>query len=441
MKFLVIGGNAAGMSAASRIKRRMHEAEVIVLEKTHEVSYGACGLPFFIAGLNDNIDLIRIRKPGHFLDAGIDLRLGCCVTSVDYHAKTVSYRTESGECMCEGFDRLLIASGASPKVPPFPGVDLPGIFTLKTMDQAEAIREELEKKPKSVVIVGGGYIGLELAEAFIMQKVPGIRLIEAMDRIFNVLDPEFSQAAKEELEGRGVHVCVGEKVQSFTGEGHVSSVITDKGEYDADLVILSIGIAPNTQFAGDCIEKLRNGAIVTDSAMRTSVQDVYAAGDCSTVWNKLLDKPVYYGLATHANKQGRLAGDSMMGKPVDFRRALGTSMVRVAGLEFAKTGLSEHECAQNGIPCKTNTVQTRSHAIYYPNPKTLTIKLCYHPDTHVLLGAQIMGEKEAALRIDVFAVAIDQGMTTEELGFVDLGYAPPFSSVWDAVQIASNASK
>ncbi len=442
MKFLMIGGNAAGMSAASRIKRRMPDAEVIVLEKTREVSYGACGLPYYIGGLNNDVDLIRVRKAEEFRASGLDVRLGCTVTSIDYDAHVVTYETEDGETVSESYDKLLISSGTSPSVPPFPGVTMEGIFTLKTIANAEAIRAALEKKPRSVVIVGGGYIGLELAEACILQKVPEIHLVEALERVFAVMDPEFSEAVRQELERHGVKVHLNEKVQSFEGEnGRVHTVVTDKASYSADLVILSIGVRPNTAFCGDGIEKFRNGALITDPAMRTSVPDVYAAGDCATVWNKLLDKPAFYGLATHANKQGRLAGDSMMGKTVDFRRALGTSMVRVMGLEFAKTGLGELECQQNGIPCKATTVQTRSHARYYPDPKTLTIKLCYDPESHVLLGGQIMGEKEAALRIDVLAVAIDQGMTTEELGYVDLGYAPPFSSVWDAVQIAANASK
>ena len=292
-----------------------------------------------------------------------------------------------------------------------------------------------------MVIVGGGYIGLELAEACLLQKIPHVRVIEAMDRLLNVFDPEFGQAVQQELERHGVQVHTAEKVVSFEGDGRVERIVTDKGCYDADLVILSIGIRPNTGFLGDAVKKLPNGAIVTSPAMETSVPDVYAAGDCATVWHRLLDKPVMIALGTNANKQGRLAGDSVLGKRVEFKRALGTSMLRCMGLELAKTGLGQGECEANGIPYKTVTVQTRSHARYYPDPQTLTVKLCYRPEDHVLLGAQIMGAKEAVWRIDTFACAIDRGMTTEELGFLDLGYAPPFASVWDAIAIAANASK
>ena len=229
---------------------------------------------------------------------------------------------------------------------------------------------------------------------------------------------------------------------SFEGEDDkVTAVKTDKDCYAADVVILSIGVSPNTRFLPEGIEKLGNGALVTDASMKTSVPDVYAAGDCASVWSKLLDKPMYIALGTNANKQGRLAGDAVLGKNVRFARALGTSMLRVMGMEFAKTGLGEQECKANGIDYKTTTVESRSHARYYPDPVTLTVKLTYRAADKVLLGAQIAGAKEAAVRIDTFACAVDQGMTTDELGFLDFGYAPPFASVWDAIAIAANASK
>lgn len=441
MKLLVIGGNPAGMSAASRVKRRSPETQVVVLEQTHEVSYGACGLPYYIAGLNDDIDLIRIRKIPEFERNGIQVKTGVKAVGVDFSAKTVACESEDGQRFEETYDKLMIASGSSPRVPPIPGICKPGIMTLKTLQDAENIKTSLLAGAKSVVIVGGGYIGLEIAEACILQKIPQIHVVEALDRLLNVFDPEFSEAVRQELEEKGVQIHTGERVMSFEGGEKVEKIVTDKGEYAADLVILSIGIGPNTSFLPDTIQKLPNGAIVTDEAMKTSVPDVWAAGDCATIWHRLLDKPMFIALGTNANKQGRLAGDSILGKDVCFKRALGTSMLRVMELELAKTGLGENDCKANGVAYKATTVQTRSHARYYPDPAMLTVKLCYDPETHVLLGAQIMGKKEAAIRIDTFAVAVDQGMTTEELGFVDLGYAPPFAGVWDAVHVASNAAK
>lgn len=441
MKFLVIGGNAAGMSAASRVKRKKPDTTVVVLEQTHEVSYGACGLPYYVAGLNNDLDLMRIRKIDQFRNNGIDVRLGCTVTGVDFENKTVIYSTEEKTEQHESYDKLLIATGSSPKIPPIPGIHQKNIFQLKTLAQGEALKAALESGVQSIAIVGGGYIGLELAESCIFKKIPEIHIIEAMDRLLNVFDPEFSEMVEAELKEKGVHVHTDERVLSFDGEETLRSITTDKGSYRVDAAILSIGVSPNTHFLPESIKKLGNGAVITDTAMRTSVPDVYAAGDCASVWSKLLDKPTYIALGTNANKQGRLVGDAVLGKPVCFNRALGTSMLRVMGMEFAKTGLGELECKANQIAYKTTTVQNRSHARYYPDAAMLTIKLTYREDSKVLLGAQIAGAKEAASRINTFACAIDQGMTTEEIGFLDLGYAPPFSAVWDAIAVAANASK
>jgi len=207
-------------------------------------------------------------------------------------------------------------------------------------------------------------------------------------------------------------------------------------------VIIAVGIRPNTSFLRDAsIQKEKNGAITTDAAMRTSVPHIFAAGDCTTVMHKILKRPVYIPLGTNANKQGRLAADTILGKPVQFDHVLGTAMLRCLDLELAKTGITESEAKAAQMEVGTVTVETNSHARYYPEPVPLTIKLCYEPATRVLLGAQLMGRKEAAWRVDVFACAVDQGMRAEELGFLDLGYAPPFASVWDAVHIAANAVK
>lgn len=439
MKVLILGGNPAGMSAASRIKRKAPETKVTVLEKTYEVSYGACGLPYYIAGLNDDLDLLRIRKVSEFEAFGIIVHTGCEAIGIDYVRKYVT-AIEGDKKRKFEYDRLLIATGTSPKVPLIDGIRLNNIFVLKTIQDAVKIREAIDSH-KQVAIIGGGYIGIELAEACVLRNVKSIRIIEAEDRILNTFDSEFGAAAKEELEKRGVFVHTGEFVKEFEGkDGKVNRIITSRGSYDTDIVILSIGITPNTRFA-EGIEKLSNGSIVTDVQMRTSQEDVYAAGDCTAVYHRILKKPMMLALGTNANKQGRLAGDSILGKKVCFDRALGTTMLRCVDLELAKTGLSEAEAKEEGIDFKAETVRSRSHARYYPDPAEITVKLVYHSVSHILLGAQIMGRKEAALRIDVFACAIDRRMTTEELGFLDLGYAPMYASVWDVIHIASNASK
>ncbi len=440
MKILIIGANAAGMSAASRIKRRQPDCEVVVLEQTHEVSYGACGLPFYVAGLNDDIDLVRIRSVADFEKNGIVMRIGCAAERIDFAQKTVYGQTDAGEAFAEAYDRLLIASGASARRLSVPGADKKNIFPLKTPQDAVDLRAAIERSRGDIVIVGGGAIGLELAEACLLQKVKSLRIIEAAQQLLPGFDAVFAEAARDELTGHGAQVHLGERVTAFTGGAEVSRVVTDKGEYGADVVIVSAGVVPNTSFA-EGLEKLPNGAIVTDASMCAREPDVFAAGDCASVWHALLQKPVYLPLGTYANKQGRLAGDALLGKHAVYDRALGTMMLRCMGLEFAKTGLTEAEARAAGMDAKSALVHTYSHPHYYPNACEIQIKLCYRADDRVLLGAQMMGARETALRIDSIAVAIDRGMTTGELGFADFGYAPPFSGVWDAIAVAANAAK
>ncbi|MEN6637091.1 MAG: CoA-disulfide reductase [Clostridiaceae bacterium] len=440
MKIVVIGANAAGMSAASRAKRREQDAETIVLEATHEVSYGACGLPFYIAGLNDEIDLVRIRSVSDFEKNGIIMRTGHAVERVDFAHKTVYGTTDAGNAFAESYDRLLIASGARPRLLSVPGSERKNIFTLKTPKDAEEIRRAIEHKHADVVIIGGGAIGLELAEACLMQKVKSLRVIEATGQLLPGYDEEFARAAKDELERHSVHVHLQERVTAFSGGDAVSCVVTDKGSYDADVVIVSVGIVPNTEFA-EGLRKLDNGAIETNEHMQTSEPDVFAAGDCASVWHMLLQKPVYLPLGTYANKLGRLAGDALLGKPTAYHRALGTVMLRCMGMEFAKTGLTEAEAKAAGMDVKSVLVRAHSHPHYYPNACDIEIKLCFRAEDRVLLGAQLMGARDTAIRIDPIAVAIDQGMTTDELGYVDFGYAPPFAGSWDAIAVAANAAK
>ena len=440
MKIVVIGANAAGMSAASRIKRKEADSRVVVLEATQEVSYGACGLPFYIAGLNNDLDLVRIRSVADFEKSGIVMRTGYKVEGIDFATKTVFGTTDAEHAFSETYDRLLIASGAAARKLNVPGADKANIFTLKTPQDAEQIRAAIERKHPRVVIIGGGAIGLELAEACLLKKVKSLHIIEASEQLLPGFDEEFARAAKTELEKYGVNVHLNARVNSFTGYEAVSHVATERGGHDADVVIISIGVEPSTSFA-EGLKKLPNGAIETDTHMQTSEKDVFAAGDCASVWSMLLKKPVYMPLGTYANKQGRLVGDCLMGKDAPYDRALGTVMLRCVGLEFAKTGITEAEARAAGIDAKSISVRAHSHPQYYPNACDIEIKLCYGATDRLLLGAQMMGTRDTALRIDPFAIAIDRGMTTDELGFADFGYAPPFSSVWDAVAVAANAAK
>ena len=440
MKIVILGGNAAGMSAAALIKRRYPDVDILVFEKTDEVSFGACGLPYYVAGLNEDLDLIRIRSAQTFIESGIDLRLKHEVVGYDFDKREVRVTADQGQEILETYDKLLIATGASARIPPIPGIGCQNCFVLKTLEDAVALKEAfLAGKDQRLVIVGGGASGLEIAEAALLQGIKNIRIIEATPQLINPYARAFSDLAQKELEKQGVKVHLQEMAKAVTREDQMR-IETDKASYEADIIVISIGVVPNTGFIQG-LDKLPNGALITDRAMKTNQADVYAAGDCASVWHKVLDKPVYLALGTNANKQGRLAAESMMGKPVDFDRAIGTSMLRIMDLELAKTGLSEAEAQAASLPVKTKTIEAASHARYYPDPGRLTVKLTYSPDDHRILGAQIAGEQGAALRINPLAVAIDQGMTTDQFAYVDLGYAPPFSSVWDAIQIAANVAR
>jgi len=443
MRVAIIGGNGAGMSAASRLVRKGQGLEVMVFEKTREVSYGACGLPYYISDLNSNIDLMRIRSKDRFEEEGITVHLEHDVIGIDpeAHFILVCDRT-SGTCRDEPYDRLIVASGASPIIPSIAGTGLAGVFTLRSLSDGEAIKKALQQpRVKKVAIIGGGYIGLEVAEACVMQKKQ-VSLFEAKPNLLHGFDPEFGQMAEQELIRHGVDVHSGEQVKALAGEDWVERVLCAGGAHETDLVILAIGVRPNTSFIDSpLMDKEANGALITDAMMQTSVKDIYAAGDCTTVMHKILKRPVYIPLGTNANKQGRAVADVILGQSSRFDNALGTAMLRCLDMEFARTGITEQDARAAGMEIGKVTVEALSHARYFPDPARITIKLCYDPATRILLGAQLMGRKECAWRVDVLACAVDRGMTAEELGFLDLGYAPPFSTTWDVVQIAANAIK
>lgn len=443
MKVIILGGNGAGLSAAGRLARRGKGIETVIYEKSDTPAYGACGLPFYIADINKDINLMKMRTTEALIKSGLNLRIKHEAISVSPENKTVTIRNlNDGTEFVDSYDKLLVASGASSIIVPMEGLDLDNIFSLKTLNDGARIKEALQRSDvKTVAIIGGGYIGLEVAEAIVLQKKK-LLLIESLEHVLNVYDEEFSAAVENTLLKHGANLHLNEKVIKLEGNGKVERVVTDKGAYATDMVIFAIGVRPNTAiFAPGSIEKLPNGAIVTDDQMKSSVPDIYAAGDCATVFHGILKKPVYLPLGTNANKQGRLVADVILGADVHLDRALGTSMLRCLDLELAKTGLGEKDAIANKINYSTVTVVAHSHAVYYPDFADLTIKLIYEKESKVLLGAQLMGEKECALRVDILACAIDRRMTTTELGFLDLGYAPPYSHVWDAVQIAANAAK
>ncbi len=445
MRVVIIGGVAAGMSAASKIKRLKPEYEVVVYEKGGFLSYGACGLPYYVGGFNDDYRKMIARTKEQFEETGVEIHLQHEVFDLDPANKQILVQNnETKEIFKDNYDKLMIATGASPAVLPVPGIDAKGVYFVKTMEDGlmlkSIVTEPSFQSVQDVAIIGGGYIGIEMAEAFI-KLGKNVTLIEADKQILSSFEPELAKLATEELEKHGVAVKTGERVSSITGNP-VTGITTNRGSYKTDLVICSVGILPATGFLKKSgISMSRNGAIVVDREMRTSIPDVWSAGDCAVCYNKISKENMFLALGTVANKCGRIAGENITGSHTKFTGALGSAAIKVCDIEMARTGLSENDARQLGIDYKTVTVVAKDHPAYYPDPTPITIKLIYHKRTRVLLGAQTAGAKGAVLRLDVFAVAIHNRMTTDELGMTDLVYAPPFAGVWDAIHIACNAAK
>lgn len=432
------------MSAASKIRRVDPGTKVTVYEKGGFLSYGACGLPYYVGGFNDDYRKMIARTRETFTKMGINTFLRHQVLSVDAERKEVLVKNlENGQEFKDTYDKLMIATGASSVVPPFPGKELMGVHVLKSMEDGIFLKE-YAKLPeiRNVVIVGGGYIGVECAEAF-LNLGKKVRILEVATRILAPFDEEMAALAQEELVRSGVELNTGEKVEEFFGDGlYVKQVKTDRGIYEADLVIVAAGVRPCTEFLKDTgISMGKNGALIVDREMRTSLPDVYAAGDCILVYNEVLEEDSFLALGTVANKCGRIAGANLAGGHEQFLGALGSAAIKVCGLELGRTGMGEADAKRLGRDYKTLVIEANDHPAYYPNPTPITIKLIYEKGTKRLLGAQTCGQKGAVLRADVFAVAIHSRMTTAELGMTDLIYAPPFSGVWDAIQIACNAAK
>lgn len=447
MRIVVIGGVAAGMSAAARARRAAKDAEITVFEKGSVVSFGACGLPYFAGGWFDDPDFMIARTAEQLRESGIDVRLRHEVLSVDPVARTVRVRDlDAGTERDERYDRLMIATGAAPIRPPFPGMELVGIHTLTKLHDGTAVRAALESpEVRNVVVVGAGFIGLETVEAC-LHRGKDVRLIQLDPRVLiDAFDPEITALMEKELVSKGVRLHVAEKVASFApapdGSARVGEVRTDKGAYPADLVIVAVGVRPATAFLqGSGIELYRNGAVMVDASGRTNLPDIYAAGDCAVV--PQMDGGVAYApLATGANKLGRVVGDNLAGKNARFPGSLSSACIKVLGIEAGRTGLSETDAAKRGIPVKTAFIQDKDHANYWPGQTDIAVKLIYHPETRVLLGGQVAGGQGAVLRADVLATAVAAGMTVDRLGMLDLCYAPPFARTWDALNVAGNVAK
>lgn len=438
-RLVVIGADAAGMTAASQARRRDRDLEVVVFEKGKFASYAACGEPYFISGDVEGIDDLIARTPEQFVRAGIDLRLQTEVTGIDLRRRTVGTLSHSDGTTSESrFDELLIATGARAFVPPMPGVDLPGVHTLRTLGDAAALRSIAVAGKGRIVIVGAGYIGLEIAEAFDVRGWQVV-MIEALPSVMaRTLDADLGTKVSEAMVARGVRVLTSVMVERIEGVERVTGVAAGGRSIPADLVVLAVGGRPVSELASDAgIPVGPTGGIVVDDHQRTGVDGVWAAGDCAEVYHRVTGQMVNLHLGTVANKTGRIAGINITGGDVSFPGALGTAITRFHDLEIAVTGVSQAQADAVVIDAVDVTVSGFTASHYMPEAQDLTIRLTVEKGTGVVLGSQIVGGAGSGKRIDVFATAAWNQMTVQDLEWVDFAYAPPFAPVWDLMAIAA----
>jgi len=436
LRYVIIGGVAAGMSAAMEIYRTDQSAEITVLERGEDYSYGQCGLPYVVNEVIPSIDKVIARTVDQFREKyGIDAKTNTTVTGIDVDKQEVSaVHTTTKESFHVPYDRLLIATGADPVMQSWKGVELEGIQPLKTMPDTEKLMEDLTDEVKHVTVVGGGYIGLEMAESF---KTLGldVTLIQRGQQLAGIFDEDMAEHIQKEAEKQGVEVILGESVESFAGTQRVEKVITDKNEHQTDLVLLAIGVRPNTGFLKETgIHMLKNGALLVNPYMETSIKNIFAAGDCASHYHRIKKVHDHIPLGTTANKQGRIAGANMAGNAMTFNGIVGTSILKFFDLTLGRTGLTEKEAKRLSLPYEVLTSRAISHAGYYPGWERLHLKLLYNKKTHELLGGQVIGKKGVDKRIDMLATALYAKMTIPQLLDLDLSYAPPYNGVWDPIQ-------
>jgi len=439
---VVIGGDAAGMSAASRVRRTQSDRPIIVFEKGRHTSYAACGMPYYIAGEISTSGKLIARTPEEFREKhAIDARTGHEVTAINTGAKTVTvHNLATGETFDQPYSDLLIATGASPIRPPIDGINTPGVFSLSSLQSGIDVWNWLDgRKPRNAVVVGGGYIGLEMAEAFLRR---GLRttLIDMASQVMTTMDADMAGLIPPFMREAGVEVRLEEKLVGFTSndDGEIESVITDKGPIAADVVVMGLGVKPNARLAEQAgIALGAGGAIHVNQRMETSAPNVWAAGDCAESLHRISGRQVAIALGTIANKHGVVAGTNISGGNAMFPGVLGTAITKFNELEIARTGLSEREARELGMDVNTAMIKSRTRSGYYPGSDRITVKLTADADTGRLLGGQIVGMPGSGKRIDTVATAIMANLTAHDLAFADLSYAPPFSPVWDPVQTAA----
>ncbi|WP_432752560.1 FAD-dependent oxidoreductase [Streptomyces sp. JL2001] len=443
-RLVVIGGDAAGMSAASQARRLRspEELEIVAFERGHFTSYSACGIPYWVGGDVGSRDELIARSPEEHRARGIDLRMRTEVTEIDVPGQRVRARdVESGAETWTGFDKLVIATGARPLRPQLPGIDATGVHGVQTLDDGQALLDSLDRSEgRRAVVVGAGYIGVEMAEA-LLNRGYAVTVLNRGEQPMATLDPDMGRLVHRAMDGLGITTVGSSAVTKILtgGDGAVRAVATEDAEYPADVVVLGMGVEPETSLARRAgLPVGVHGGLLTDLAMRVRGHgNIWAGGDCVEVLDLVSGRERHIALGTHANKHGQVIGSNVGGGYATFPGVVGTAVSKVCDLEIARTGLREKEAREVGLEYVTVTVESTSRAGYYPGAAPMTVKMLAERRTGRLLGVQIVGREGAAKRVDVAAVALTAGMTVERMAALDLGYAPPFSPVWDPVLIAA----
>ena len=440
MKVVIVGGVAGGATAAARIRRLDEQAEIVVFERSAYISYANCGLPYYIGGVIEDAGELTLQTPESFFARfRVQMKVLHEVTAIHPDRKTVSVTNlQTGERFEESYDKLLLSPGAKPTQPRFPGADSDRLFTLRTVEDTLRIRAYIdEHHPRSAVLAGGGFIGLELAEN-LRELGMDVTIVQKPMHLMTPFDADMAALIHGEMRQHGVKLALGHTVEGFAQrDGGMDVLLQDAAPLHADMVILAIGVTPDTGLAKDAgLELGVRGSIAVSDRMETSVPDIYAVGDAVQVRHFVTGQDALIALAGPANKQGRIAADNICGGDSRYTGSQGSSVLKVFDMTAALTGLNETQAAAAGLDADSVILSPMSHAGYYPGGRVMTMKVIFEKETYRLLGAQIVGFEGVDKRIDVLATAIRAGMKATELKDLELAYAPPYSSAKDPVNMA-----
>ncbi|WP_055500592.1 FAD-dependent oxidoreductase [Streptomyces albus] len=454
-RMVVIGGDATGMSAASQARRlkKPDELEIVAFERGRFSSYSACGIPYWVGGDVTERDALIARSPEEHRSRDIDLRMRTEAVELDVPGQRVLVREETGGEHWVGYDELVLATGAVPVRPPLPGIDAEGVHGVQTLEDGQRLLDALEQRVESggapraeggearrAVVVGAGYIGVEMAEAFVKRGY-SVTVLEKGEQPMSTLDPDMGALVHEAMCGLGIETVLGAAVTEIRtdAQGRARAVATEDAEYPADVVVLGLGVRPATELAREAGLPLgESGGLRTDLAMRVrGHENIWAGGDCVEVLNLVSGRPQHVALGTHANKHGQIIGANIGGGYATFPGVVGTAVSKVCDLEIARTGLLEAQAAAVGLRFESVLIKSTTRAGYYPGTAPIHVKMIAELRSGRLLGVQIVGREHAGKRVDIAAVALHAGMTVEQMTCLDLGYAPPFSPVWDPVLVAA----